>query len=100
MCCGFSLTGNLPSAICPAGIVLGLHVYLVCPCQATGPGRECLTCTCIYVCMCVVSLTGDLPSAVWPAGFAVFVRVLWLFSDRRPTQCAVWPAGFAAFVRV
>ena len=44
MCCGSSLTGDLPSAVWPAGLVP--HVFVCCD----------------------SSLTGDLPSAVWPAG--------------------------------
>ena len=46
MCCCSSLTGDLPSAVWPAGF------------------------TVVYVCCCS-SLTGDLPNVVWPAGFAV-----------------------------
>ena len=52
MCCGSSLTGELPSAVWPAGLVP--HVFVCCG----------------------SSLTGELPSAVWPAGLVlhVFVR--------------------------
>ena len=51
MCCGSSLTGDLPSAVWPAGLVP--HVFV---CRGS-------------------SLTGDLPSAVWPAGLVPHVCV-------------------------
>ena len=51
MCCGSSLTGDLPSVVWPAGLVP--HVFV---CRSS-------------------SLTGDLPSAVWPAGLVPHVFV-------------------------
>ena len=63
------------------------------PAQCGFVGRECLTFTCIHLCMCVVFLTGDLPSVDWPPGFAAFVPVLWLFPDRRLALCGLAGRG-------
>ena len=69
VCCCSSLTGNLPNAVWPAGLLL-------CMCVVALPWLENLPSVvwpagfaAVYVC-CGSSLTGDLPSAVWLAGFA------------------------------
>ena len=82
VCGGSSLTGDLPSAVWPAGVAACVCVWWLFPdrrlalCGLAGRGD------CLCVC-CGSSLTGDLPCAVWPAGVAACVCVWWLFPDRR-----------------
>ena len=76
MCCGSSLTGDLPSAVWPAGLVP--HVFVCCG----------------------SSLTGDLPSAVWPAGLVPHVFVCCDSSLTGDLPSAVWPAGLVPHVFV
>ena len=87
MCVVF-LTGDLPSAVWPAGFAACVCVLWLFPDRrpAVRSGRQGLLRVYVY---CGSSLTGDLPSAVWPAGYAAFVHVLWLFPDRRPAECGL-----------
>ena len=76
VCCGSSLTGDLPSAVWPAGLVPPVLV-----CRGS-------------------SLTGDLPSAVWPAGLVPPVLVCRGSSLTGDLPSAVWPAGLVPPVLV
>ena len=101
MCCSFSLTGDLPSAVWPAG--LAPHVFVCCGSSLTGDLPSAVwpagLAPHVFVC-CGSSLTGDLPSAVWPAGFAPHVFVCCGSSLTGDLPSAVWPAGLALHVFV
>ena len=86
VCCGSSLTGDLPCAVWPAGVAAcvcgGSSLTSDLPCAVWPAGVA----ACVYG---GSSLTGDLPCAVWPARVATCVRVLWLFPDQRLAECGL-----------
>ena len=73
--CVMFLTGDLQSAVWPAGFAAFVPVLWLFPdrrlalCGLAGRGD------CLCVC-CGSSLTGDLPCAVWPAGVTACVCVV------------------------
>ena len=94
LCFGSSLTGDLPSAVWPAGLVP--HVFVCCGSSLTGDLPSAVwpagLVPHVFVC-CGSSLTSDLPSAVWPAGLVPHVCVLWLLRDLFST---IWPDLYAS----
>ena len=64
VCGGSSLTGDLPSAVWPAGVAACVCVLWLFPDQRPAKcdlsGRDCVR----FKCVCCLSLTGDLRSVV------------------------------------
>ena len=86
ICCGSSLTGDLPSAVWPAGLAACVCMCLLRllpdrrPAECGLAGR--VGSMCVYVCVA---------APPWPAELAacVCMCVLWFLLDRRPAECGL-----------